>query len=92
MIHTRWRLLSFVVAQIFQDGHQFRVAVHAQPVLGVVDVYQVVDELLVGLADNSAAAFLRSEHHVIVQRIVLHGKTYTQGGVFFLRFYTIAMQ
>lgn len=53
------------------EQRQLRVAVDAEPVLGVVDVDQILDQLLVGFAANVAAAALqRTEHIVIVQRIV----------------------
>lgn len=55
------------------EQRQLRVAVNAQPVLRIVNVDQILDQLLVGLAaDVAAAALQRPEHVVIVQRIVDH--------------------
>jgi hypothetical protein len=56
--------------------HEVRVSVHAQPVLGVVDVDQVPDQIVVRLADVAALALLWSKHHVVVQRIIHHRITY----------------
>ena len=65
-----------MIPQIHLVEHgQLRVAVHAEPVLGVVDGYQVGDELLVRLADVAPLALLRAKHGVVVQGIVHHGET-----------------
>jgi len=47
-----------------------------EPVFGVVDGEQVLDELLIRLPNVAAAAFLRPEDHVVIQGIVDDGKTY----------------
>lgn len=44
--------------------------VESEPVFGVVDRDQVLDELLIRLADVTPAAFLRTEDGVVVQGIV----------------------
>ncbi len=46
------------------------VAVGAEPVLGVVYRDEVVDQLLVRLADVAVLALLVAEHHVVVQGVV----------------------
>ena len=55
---------------------ELAVAVHAEPVLRVVDGDEVRDELLVRLPDVATPPLLRPEHQVVVQRVVHHGKTW----------------
>lgn len=73
--HVAVVLVAFVLVQLpaqrLEHG-QVRVAVHAQPVLGVVDVDQVPDELVVRLADQAALALVGAEDHVVVERVVDH--------------------
>lgn len=68
-------LVFLEVARQRLEHGKVRVAVHAEPVLGVVDVDQVSDQLLVGLADQAALTLVRPEHHVVVQRVVDHRET-----------------
>ena len=56
------------------EHRQVRVAIHAQPVLCIVDWYQVSDQLLVRLSDVPAFSLLRSEDKVVVERIVHDGE------------------
>lgn len=50
-----------------------KVVVHAQPVFGVVNRDEILDELLVRLADPASLALFRTEHVVIIERVVDHG-------------------
>ncbi len=62
-------------ALVLVEHGQLRVAVHAEPVLGIVDGDQILNQLRVGLTHNPAFAFCRSEHRVVVKRVVDHRKS-----------------
>lgn len=55
----------------FIEHRELGISVDAQPVLGVVNIYQIPHQLLVGLsADVAASTLVRSEHFMIVKRII----------------------
>lgn len=59
---------------VLVEHGELRVSVHAQPVLGVVNCDEVLDQLFIGLADDPALPFRGTEHQVIVQRVVDDGE------------------
>ena len=56
------------------EHRQVRVAVHAEPVLGVVDGNQIGDKRFVRLPDVAAFALLGTKDHVVVEGVVHDGK------------------
>jgi len=56
------------------EHRQVRVAVHAEPVLSVVDGNQIGDKRFVRLPDVAAFALLGTKDHVVVEGVVHDGK------------------
>ena len=65
---------AWFLLPVFVEHGELRVSVHAEPVLSVVNGNQVLDQLVVRLANDATLALVRTKHCVIVERIIDHWK------------------
>ena len=67
---------AWFLLPVFVEHGELRVSVHAEPVFGVMNGNQVLDQLIVRLANDATLALVGTKHCVIVERIIDHGKAY----------------